>query len=257
MLNDNSDQSRKKLYYEYEESLFKLVMNDVAEKEGKLFLEQNEMISEEPEYMPTKEALNKFNKRLEAEIKKNIKEQNKYKKVRRFNRAVLVAIIIIITLIIATFGVQAFRSGVFNFLINIQSEFTSFKLEDNKNNIRNERMLVDWENTYAPTYIPNDFEVSSMSNKDNYKKVIFKSKQNEHLYIRYLENSKESMFIAADSEDASLVKTVNINGYYGTLMVKNTTATVAWEMNNKLYTVETNLDKDEAMKIAENVKFIK
>ncbi len=47
---DNSpEQIRKKLYEEYEDSLFKLVMHDAAEKEGKLFLEEKEKLKNDLE----------------------------------------------------------------------------------------------------------------------------------------------------------------------------------------------------------------
>lgn len=257
MLNNNSEANRKKLFDEYEESLFKLVMSDVAEKEGKIFIEQNQLLNEEPEYMPSKEALNRFNKRLEAEIKKNIKQQNTLKKGRRFNRAAIVAIIIVAALVIATFGVQAFRSGVFNFLINIESTFTSFKLNENNNGTKEERILVDWKNAYVPTYIPSDFEVNDITYRDSYKKIKFLNKQNNILYIHYTEYSRKDFYIAADSENASLVKTIKINGYLGTLIKKDDFSTVVLEIDNRLYLLETNLDTDEAIKIAENIKFIK
>lgn len=257
MLNNNSEVSRKKLYDEYEESLFKLVMNDVAEKEGKLLLDQNQLLNEEPEYMPTKEAINKFSKRLETEIKKNLKEQNKFKKARRFNRTVLVAIIIVTTLIIATFSVQAFRSGLFNFLVNIESEFASFQLKDKKTETKSENSIDNLKNTYVPTYIPSEFEVNNITNKESLKKIKFISNKNKSLFINYYEHNKTSSFIVADSENSSLVKNININGNEGSLILKESLVTITWEYDNKIYMIETNLGIEEAVKIAENVRFIK
>jgi hypothetical protein len=63
--------------------------------------------------------------------------------------------------------------------------------------------------------------------------------------------------IAVDTENASLVETVYINDKIGTLVVKNSIATVGWEMNGRLFLVETPISTEEAIKIAKGVKFIK
>ena len=42
MLDSGRDQIHKKLYEDYEDSLFKLILFEAAEKEGKLFLKENE-----------------------------------------------------------------------------------------------------------------------------------------------------------------------------------------------------------------------
>ncbi len=62
MPNNSLDQVRKKLYEEYEDSLFKLIMHDAAEKEGRLFLEEKEKLKNDPKFMPSRAAIKKFNK---------------------------------------------------------------------------------------------------------------------------------------------------------------------------------------------------
>jgi len=49
MPNNSPEQTRKKLYEAYEDSLFQLVMHDAAEKEGRLFLEEKEKLKNDPE----------------------------------------------------------------------------------------------------------------------------------------------------------------------------------------------------------------
>ncbi len=60
MPNNSSKTAREKLYEEYEDILFKLVINDAAEKEGKLFLEENERLKNDSDFQPTKEVYEKF-----------------------------------------------------------------------------------------------------------------------------------------------------------------------------------------------------
>jgi len=46
--------------------LFKLVMHDVAEIEGRLFLEEAKKLKNDPEFQPSEEAIQKFTKQLDA-----------------------------------------------------------------------------------------------------------------------------------------------------------------------------------------------
>lgn len=70
MPNNSPDQIRKKLFEEYEDSLFKLVMHDAAEKEGKLFLEEKEKLKNNPEFASSKETIQKFSLQVDTRLKK-------------------------------------------------------------------------------------------------------------------------------------------------------------------------------------------
>jgi hypothetical protein len=59
-----------------------------------------------------------------------------------------------------------------------------------------------------------------------------------------------------DSEDASRIETIDINGHTGTLIVKNSMASVVWEMGSKLFVIQGEISADEAVRIAESVKYV-
>jgi len=71
MPNNSPEQIRRKLYEEYEDSLFKLVMHDVAEKEGQLFLDEKDKLKNDPEYLPSREAVQKFSRQMDGYLKKS------------------------------------------------------------------------------------------------------------------------------------------------------------------------------------------
>jgi len=152
--------------------------------------------------------------------------------------------------------VQAFRIDVLNFLISIEPKYTSFQLNDNESAASSKSLVVNWTNAYVPTYIPKGYEVDSISYSDSLKKLALNNKQDETLFIVYSEYDSSNN-VEIDTENASLVKTVKINGHHGTLVVKNSIVTVAWEIDNHMFTVQTQVGVDETIKIAENVKFIK
>ncbi|WP_006523780.1 DUF4367 domain-containing protein [Desulfoscipio gibsoniae] len=51
-------------------------------------------------------------------------------------------------------------------------------------------------------------------------------------------------------------KTENINGHEGTLVVKDSLVTIIWEMNNRMFMIRAQTEKDTAIKVAEGVKYI-
>ena len=53
MPNNSPEQIQKKLYEEYEDSLFKLVMHNAAAKEGQLFLEEKAKLKNDLEFQPS------------------------------------------------------------------------------------------------------------------------------------------------------------------------------------------------------------
>lgn len=80
MANDSQEQTRKKLYEDYEESLFRLFLDKAAEKEGKGYLEEMERLKNNQESMPSKEVFDKFSRLLDSHFGK-IKEVSQRKRI--------------------------------------------------------------------------------------------------------------------------------------------------------------------------------
>jgi hypothetical protein len=255
MANRNTD-AREKLYEEYEDSFFRLVMHNAAEKEGKLFLEERAKLNDISANSPSNEAAREFERKLTA-YRKGKRSQEKKRFSRRFiNKAAVFFLLLIVVFSTAMVSVQAFRVQVMNFLINIQPEYTSFQIKDNASGSSGEKLTVNWTNTYLPTYIPSDYEISEISKKDSYQRLTYQNIRNKDLSIIYFEyNSSNS--VAIDTENASLVKAMEINGSKGTLVVKDSLVTITWKIDDHMFVVQTQLDADEAIKIAQSVKFVK
>ena len=66
----NSSQTRKELLEQYEDSLLRLVMHDVAEQDGQIFLDESKALKDSLESRPSPEALERFTRGLDAELKK-------------------------------------------------------------------------------------------------------------------------------------------------------------------------------------------
>jgi len=253
MPDNNPEQIRKKLYEEYEDSLFKLVMHDAAEKEGKLFLEEKEKLKNDLECMPCEAGLKRFSQQLDAHLKKPKAYAKRQRVLKALNRVALAMLAVIVILFASVATVQAVRVRVLNFLMDIQQEYTSFQLKDSSSGSEGNSAPIDWHKAYVPTYIPDGYEVSAISNSESLKRIEFKNPQG--MFITYMEIS-EGNKPALDTENASAFKPVSINGHEGSLIVKNSLVTVIWAMNDRMFMIRGQMEKDTAVKMAEGVKYI-
>ena len=253
MPNNNPEQIRKKLYEEYEDSLFKLIMHDAAEKEGKLFLEEKEKLKNTSESLPSAEAFKRFSQQLDAHLKKPQAYARRQRILKALNRLAIAMLVMIVLLFTTVASVEALRAKVLNFLMDIQSEYTSFELKDNDNGSDGGSSTIDWHKAYVPTYIPAGYEISDISNGKLLRKIEFKNQQGS--FITYTELS-EGNKPALDTENASAFETVSINGQEGTLVVKDSLVTIIWEMNNRMFMIRAQAEKNTAIKVAKGVKYV-
>ncbi len=252
MPNNSPEQIRQKLYEEYEDSLFKLVMHDAAEKEGQLFLEEKEKLKNDPEFQPSEVAVQKFSRQLNAHLKKPKAYAGRRRIWQALNKAAIAMLIMLVILGATVVTVQAVRVRVLNFLMDIQQEYTSFQLEDTDKE-GNTTTAIDWHQAYVPTYIPDGYEVNAISDSEPLKRIEFKSPQGA--LITYMELS-EGNKSALDTENASAFEPVSINGHEGTVVVKNSLVTVIWTMSDRIFMIRGQMEKDTAVKMAEGVKYI-
>lgn len=252
---NNNPEGIKKLNEVYENGLFSLAMDNLAREDGEISLEENRLLKTDPQNLPSPESMKRFTKLLDAHLR-NLKKSQKDSHILKLSKrsaVALMAVIILFSVMIA--GVQALRVQVLNFLISIEPKYTSLQLNDNGNTHGTEQLIVNWANTYVPTYMPDGYEVSSITYTDSIKKLIFENSGDTSLII-YTEYDSTNT-IAVDTEGASLIEKVNINGHNGTLSIKDSVTSVAWTIDNHLFSIQGQINKVQAIKIAEGVKFIK
>ncbi len=251
MPSNSPEQIQKKLYEEkYEDSLFKLVMYYAAEKEGQIFLEEKCKLKNNPEFQPSSAAVRKFSQLLDTQLKKQQVHTRRQRILSPINKAAVAMLIILIVLGSTIMTVEAVKVRVLNFIMDVEPEYTSFALKDTD---KGESTIVDWHKAYAPTFIPTGYEVNAVSIGKYSKSIELKNKQG--LLITYMELS-EGNKPQLDTEKASTIKTININGHEGKLIVKDSLVSVIWPMNDHMYIIRGQIDEDTMIKIAEGVKFI-
>lgn len=255
MANQNTD-PQKKLYEEYEDSLFRLIMHNAAEKEGKLLLEEKAALRDDSSSHPSAEARNKFAQKLKSYREKNNAEKKRHIFHGFINKAAVFFLVLIVAFSTAMVTAQAFRVKVMNFLIDIQPKYTSFQIKDKSSGSSSEKLTVNWINTYLPTYIPAGYEVDSLTYTEPLKEITYRSQKNKNSLIDFSENDSSNN-VEVDTENATTLKTVFVNGHKGTLVEKNSQTTVVWTMDRHIFVICAEESAEETIKIAQNVKFVK
>lgn len=244
---------RNELYKQYEDCLFRVLMYRYAENEGERFIVENEALKRENKYQPSPKAVGRFNKSVNKAVIKS-KLHSFMISIRPLINKAAVFIVILGLVFSFTFTfVSAFRIEVLNFLLKFQEKYTLIRLDDNENNTDSDNSYIIWRNVYIPTYIPEGYYIYSFTNEANIKVIDFVDEHGNIITFCELSASIENTL---DTENASLVKNININGNAGLLVVKEDRVSIAWSDNVKIFTLHTQLPIEETVKIAESVSFI-
>ncbi len=147
---------------------------------------------------------------------------------------------------------EAVRVKVLNFFMDIHQKYTSFQLTDSNIASNNEKPIVNWSKAYVPTYIPNEYEVVKTSYSEHVKKIVLKNEQGATIIFTVLNKASKP---GVDTENASILKQININGHKGTLVVKNFIVTIVWSVDDNLFILQAETSEDTAIKIAHGVKY--
>ena len=253
-MQNHEDPTEKQVQEEYEDSLFRLVMHKAAEQEGKLYLEELEVLRGNPEYAPSSKSEKSFLKLLDHQLKKQKSIGTKQRHHIFLKRAGLLFAAILVTISILMFTVSAFRVRVYNLVLGITDKYTSLQLQDTDTS-SNENQTVNWKNAYMPTYIPDGYVADGLIYSDTSKSITLKNKEDDSLNIVYTEYGSSSD-IRLDTENASVAKTITINGNQGMLVIKGGMVTVVWTMNNDMFTVFGKVSEELILQIAESVQFV-
>ena len=229
----NESNIKSKLYEEHEDSLWKIFMYDYAEAEGKRFIEENEALKQGDHYNRSSEAVKRFNRKMNSAFRRPFNRNRKNTIWYVFNKVAVVAVMIGIVFTISFTFVSAFRIQVLNLMLTLEERYTLIKLDDMSNeNINDEDLKVNWHNAYVPTYIPKGYKIYNITNTKDLRCIDYINTEDDIITFCELNDSIENTI---DTENASLIKNVDINGNEALLVVKDDTVSIAWSNNIKIF----------------------
>jgi hypothetical protein len=245
---------RARLQEEYEDAFFRLLMADHAWVEGEELLRENEELQKDPANQPTPLETQSFQRKLGKAIRSRDAKAAASSAYRMLGRvAAVVAIALFATFLVSTVAVQAVRVSVLNFLIGFEDEYTSLRLAApvEPHGIVDANVFISWSDAYAPTYIPDGFRITSLSNTEHYKLISYMDGESNILHYSEFAGTAE---INVDTENAQRVETIAVQGFDGLFVEKDGTLTVAWTDGDRFFIIVGQVTEAEILKIADGVK---
>lgn len=248
MQNNHKGVTRQTLY---EDSLFRDAVKETARIEGENLLKENKQLSTDDIGVSSEKQI-EFRRRLEKALQDKKNKERRISHIKTLQRVAVITLVFSAALAISLLSVDAFRVNFLNFFMEIKSEYTEFRLEDENKNSDGVR-LMNWSNAYVPTYVPEGYQVESSENGDTLKLITFQNSDGQMInYAQYTEN----VAFNYDTEGAEL-RDIVVNGDAGTLIVKESHYSIVWKYENSIFVVMTQINEQETLKIAESLEFIK
>ncbi|NLO08382.1 MAG: DUF4367 domain-containing protein [Clostridiales bacterium] len=244
------------LHEKMDDIRIKIAILSYMDMEGKLLNEENEAIQNDYLYS-LDEITRKRNQRNISRLYNASKIKNTlHKTFKAFNKTAAILLLVIILFSVPMFSVDAIRNKVFNFIIDMQEDYTSIRLDSNDDATSNS-IIINWDDAYAPTIIPEGYELSSITNNDLLKALQYIDTNNSLIIFQQFSGGG---VVNIDTENAESISKVMIHGSEGILVEKEDLITISWSYGDYIFLIDffkSNLSHDEAQIIAESVNQIK
>ncbi len=239
MRNNNDKLSEREIREAYEDLVFKRVMSLYIESEYEKIETEKETNAE-----PVEKLIKKH--RRKEKLKEAAKNLKKFGVAAAVTFTVLLVSAITTTVAIADVR-TAVADAIYCLVYENNERYTKVEI-DSSDKINTE--IYDWEGAYAPTYIPDGFEFESREDMFYEKNIIY-SKNNE--IIKFCQVLKKSLR-EVDTENADVVKTIQINESEGIYIHKKELSCVCWTIDDTLLYLEGTVDQDVLIDIAEGIQ---
>jgi hypothetical protein len=203
--------NRQTLYRDYEQSLFRLAVYDAAQAEGALDGADTDGEGPDPAQLA------RFMQALEHR-EKNPEKPRKAPRFKLVYRLAASAAVLLVVFLVCIATVDAFRLEVLNLLIRIEPKYTLIRLEDGP--------AAAWDDP-VPTYVPQGYEVTDITDDDHYKMIVYSDIDGGDGFIIFHDYDKDNQ-VAIDTENADYIRTVTISGEEATVAVKDNITNLVW-----------------------------
>lgn len=165
--------------------------------------------------------------------------------------------VIFISFTILVTSVNAVRATVLNFIIEARKEYTNINLKEDGLDASQQEISgipPEWKDVYVPTFVPAGFRITKAESL-TFTKIVHYANDHGQLIV-FQQHHGENINIGVDTENA-VSERILINGQEGLLVEKNGRTTLIWHNNDFLYSLMSEIDKNELIKMAESIKMKK
>lgn len=244
--------NREQLYENYEDALFAILMDDLAETEGERLLELNQQLQDDPDAAIPDEV----RQRCIAVINREFAKKKRAASVQRAKKVLKIlpwAVVIAMALMaVAMAAFPSFRAGVLNVLRVNASDNTTWRFSNSYSEDDNElTFYID----LPEEFIEEEISINPLIESADYRIT-------EHLEAAFsiMVFYGENTVIGVDNKNYTSTSTISINGEQADLYCNETDIWITWANEEIPYvcTIESsNIDLSIIINIAKSFKCLK
>ena len=249
--------NRKQLQERYEEAMFALLLDDVAEEEGQELLKLAEELNHDPDAAVPEELDQSCKKLISDAVRKEKLRRTGRVTIRVLRKVAIVAIAAVMLFAVAYATIPEFRVGFLNLMLTIADDGTDLTLHSNESgSVQNSNSVVSH---YTMPEIPAEYKLIICDETETGRDYWYQTEDGKIIAIDMSYEFGSTVY-TVDTEDA-VVTDVNINGYAGICSEKIAfqDVIIAWADTDHavFFSIWSNtLDKEPALDMAEAIKYV-
>lgn len=249
-----------KLMEDYEDAVFALLMEQVAQIEGEEFLKENERLKNDPAAAVPESLDRKCRQTIKRAFRKQKRQKWKATGEKAFHMVEKLSVMACAVVLLFT-GVYAVspktQLATLNFLVEMSDVATGLTFTD-----PDEQTLGDIDsNTLAGYSIPNlpkGFNLVNSTSDSRSALQAFANEQNESISIKVIYSDAAAIH-NVDTENADVGTPININDFEGKIIKKDDRIQISLTDTahyNFIDIIAVNTDEEVVLNIAKGIKFI-
>ena len=237
----------------YEDALFALLMDELAEKEGERLMQENERLLQDPSTAVPAESERRMLQVIERETAKHAHRRSSGKILHILGRFAIGALIAVLLFGSAFALSPSFRASTLNLLMQIDDKFTSWQFvsESNSNELS-----------------PSQYDINVGWLPDGYISSLPISPDPQNIVMQCSNSSGKSIIISAhfdyavnhflDTEEIEYGTPIVVRDHLGILITKDDITRLAWVDETTgiaVFIQSADVGSDTLLRIAENISF--
>lgn len=244
---------RETLYTNYEDALFTLMMDSVAQSEGERLLLENARLNQDPDAALPESLLRRCQKTIDRAFAKQKRKATGRATKKVFKVLPLVAVIVATMAVLAYAAFPEFRSGVLNLMLKHNASSIDWSFVDDTG--------IDAQSAIpeSPTFmaeLPEGYELFNYWNNSDMEQADYRSKTAEDGRIIISVLHGENASANTDIQESDYYEQILIQKYLAMLIVKDGQTCITWgDPNIPCYVMlrTTGMDFSIAKQIAESI----
>lgn len=227
---------------EHNEKVLKEALEILRKEEDAKILLEMEEAKKIPEFQVKEGEAERFLQQLE----KNEAKKKPAKSRRPWLRAASIILVVAISAAVVTISVDGFFEKFTSFFTNFtSSEYATVDVGES------DEMFSEYQGQFVPTVLPKGYEVEQIMSDGNKHEILL---VNRNGYMILLKEQSTDLKSNLDTEDASIVKEIEINGMNGLYVEKGVTKKVTFVANSTMIVLSTDDETIDIVGFAELIE---